>query len=205
MLNFIHPAKVYSALLGRSIAVGGSAPHSKGFSCWCGKLNGTKTENGCKGKRSDGACEGAGSTMWAEVMDRCREGQTDLRVEGFPWMISASTDSPLISGLTSSDLDDPCCHGDKTSVTLFWFFLPVSEQWKWMWLQDQHAAILAKNQYVFPLSCIGPVSCNISIHTCMQATLILPACVCCVRFCACEGREKCCLEQKLPSVFELLH
>ena len=41
---------------------------------------------------------------------------------------------------------------------------------------------MAKNRYFFPLSCIGPVSCNISIHTCAQSTLIPPVCVCvCVR------------------------
>lgn len=54
-----------------------------------------------------------------------------------------------------------------------------------MWPQDQHAAILAKNQYFFPLSCIGPVSCNISIHMCAQSTLILP-----VGVCVCAREEK---------------
>lgn len=89
--------------------------------------------------------------------------------------------------------------------------LPLSEWWKWMWPQDQHASILAKNQYFFPLSCIGPVNCNISIHMCAHSTLILPvcvSCVLCVHVCVCvwtRRKEKRCIEQKLPSVFELLH
>lgn len=150
---------------------------------------------------SDGVCGRGGSSMWTEVMDRRREGGGLFR-EWFQWTqirLSSAAWPPL------TWMIPVVMETGKTSVTLFCFFLPVSEGWKWMWPQDQHAAILAKNQYFPPLSCIGPASCNISIHTWAQSALILPGCVCCVRFCACEGREKCCLEQKLASVFELLH
>lgn len=120
---------------------------------------------------------------WWTDTGRDRHRDTEWRMEGILWMISVNPHSPLTSGLTSSDLDDHCCHGDwqnKCDTSL----LPPPPThpciWvmKWMWPQDQHAAILAKNQYFSPMSCIRPVSCNISIHMCTQSTLILPVCVC---------------------------
>lgn len=65
-----------------------------------------------------------------------------------------------------------------------------------MWPQDQHAAILAKNQYFFPLSRIGPVSCNISIHMCAHSTLILPVCV--HRMCVCAEEKNVALKKSCP-------
>ena len=195
-------------MLGSSMgAAGGSVPHSKVLSKVFLADVGIWTRPQQKmvrgGKRSADACGRGESAPRAGVMDGRGERQ---RVEGISWMISVNTYSPLISGLTSSDSDDPCCHGDwqnKCDTSLL-PLPPICEWWKWMWPRDQHAVILAQNQYFFPLSCIGPVSCNISIHTCAQSTLILPVCVC-VCVCVCEGREKCCIEQKLPGLFELLH
>lgn len=130
------------------------------------------------------------STMWTEVMERHREKQRES--EGWRafhvMLISVNPDSPFTGDLTSSDLDDPCCHGDwQNKCDTCLLFLRVCEWWKWMWPQDQHAAILAKNQYWFSVCCTGPVSCNISIHMCTHSTLILPVDVSCV--CACEGEK----------------
>lgn len=130
--------------------------------------------------------------MWAEVMDRHRERQTES--EGWrafhEWFQWAQIRLPSAAWPPLTWMILVVMETGKTSVTLLCFFPLVSEWWKWMWPRDQHAAILAKNQYFFSLSCIGPVSCNISIHMCAQSTLILPVCVSCVCMCVHVREEK---------------
>lgn len=192
-LNFIQPGKVCSDLLvaagyfhGSSWGISAlfNSILIKGFSCsYCGNLSCTWTENCIKGNRSDEACGGeeeqSEQRWWTDTRrDRGKERRPFLE-----WFFSPQ--QPDLLWLVWSWLSWGLTKQVDTSL----LFPPVSERRKWMWPRDQHAAILAKNQYFFPLSCIASLSCNISIHMCAQSTLILHVCVC-ARVCVQQGKRK---------------
>lgn len=88
-------AVIYRWLLGSFMgAAAGSAPHSKALSKVC--------------LADVGIWTGAEHKMFREG----RGSETGTETEGAEGSVWVNTASPPIGGLTSSDLDDPCCHGD---------------------------------------------------------------------------------------------
>lgn len=116
------------------------------------------------GKVGDNALESGNRVCWD---DGQTEAQTEQKKPSFAWRWFLRRHIPrLTSTMTSPDSSDPSCHRNwqnKHDTPLL--SVPVCERWKWMWPEDQHKPILAKNRWVRPAPRVGPVNWNISIHT----------------------------------------